>query len=170
MSISLLKNQNSQQNQQQNPQSNPQPNPPPSNPSSQVPGGDVDAFRTRVTNQIFDGYCDEKARADLLRQATNDCGIPADKAMVILDMELESKGCVNEKKLLSELEAMLRQFTDKDKKLDPKEREDAMQYVCKARSGYSKGLAYDVAERYIVNFCRANSVKVKTGLFKWAIP
>jgi DNA gyrase/topoisomerase IV subunit A len=170
MSITLIKNQNTQQNQQQNPQPNPQPNPPPSNPPSQVPGGDVDAFRTRVTNQIFDGYCDEKSRADLIRQATNDCGISPEKATVILDMELESRCCVNEKKLLTELEAMLKQFTDKDKKLDPKEREDAMQYVCKARSGYSKGLAYDIAERYIVNFCRANSVKVKTGLFKWAIP
>jgi len=166
MSITLVKNQNPQQNQQSNPQSNP----PHSNHPSQVPGGDVDAFRIRVTNQIFDGYCDEKTRADLLRQATTDCGISPEKAVVIIDMELESKGCVNEKKLLAELEAMLKQFTDKDKKLDPKEREDAMQYVCKARSGYSKGLAYDVAERYIINFCRSNSVKVKTGLFKWAIP
>ena len=166
MSISFSKSQNTQQNQQQNLQ----PSPPSSNPPSQVPGGDVDSYRSRIKNQIFDGYCDEKTRNDLLRQATNDLGISPDKAAVILDMELESNGYVNEKKLLTELEAMLKQFTDKDKKLDPKEREDAMQYVCKTRPGYSKGLLYDVAEQYIVSYCRANSVKIKTGLFKWAIP
>ena len=85
-------------------------------------------------------------------------------------MELEVNGIVNESKLLAELEAMLQQFTVKDKKLDPKERIDSMQYVCKARAGYSKGLNYDVAERYTVAFCRSNSVKVKVGLFSWATP
>lgn len=164
MSISLSK-QASQAPQNTQPQ-----NPPPSNPPPKIPGGDVDELRKRVGNSVFDGYCDDKTRADLLRQATNDCGVPPDKAQVIIDMELESSGVVNEKKLLAELEQMLRQFTDKDKKLDPKERSDAMQYVCKARAGYSKGLDYDVAERYIVSFCRANSVKIKVGLLKWAIP
>lgn len=164
MSINLVKPSG------QNPQNQQPQNPPPSNPFPQIPGGDIDGLRKRVANSAFDGYCDEKTRADLLRQATNDCGVSPDKAQVIIDMELESGGIVNEKKLLNELELMLKQFTDNDKKLDPKERNDAMQYVCKARAGYSKGLNYDVAERYIVNFCRANRVKVKVGLFKWAIP
>lgn len=39
--------------------------------------------------------------------------------------------------------------------------------VCKARLGYSKGLRYDIAERFINDFCRANNVKVKTGMFQW---
>ena len=164
MSITLSKQPNQSP---PNPQSQ---NPPPSTSPPQIPGGDVDELRKRVGNSAFDGYCDVKTRAELLRQATNDCGVPPEKAQVIIDMELESNGVVSEKKLLAELELMLKQFTDKDKKLDPKERNDAMQYVCKARAGYSKGLDYDVAERYIISFCRANSVKVKVGLLKWAIP
>lgn len=181
MSITLVKplNQSSQPANQptSNPSPSPTPAPPPSNqtPSPSPapvppPGGDVDELRKRVENRVFESYCDEKMRMDLLRQATNDCGVPADKAQVIIDMELESRGFVNEKKLLLELEAMLKQFTDKDKKLDPKEREDAMQYVCKPRSGYSKGLKFDVAETFITSFCRANRVKVKMGFFKWDVP
>jgi hypothetical protein len=148
-----------------------QPNPTPTPPTPNFPpGGDIDELRKRVVIRVFESYCDEKTRSDLLRQGVNDCGLAADKAAVIVDMELESNGFVNEKKLLIELDAMLHQFTAKDKKLDPKENEDAIQYVCKARVGYSKGLKYDVAQNYITTYCRANSVKVKKGFLSWAIP
>jgi hypothetical protein len=157
---------------QPTPQPTPTPNPTPAPAPTPVhpPGGDIDELRKRVGTRVFESYCDEKTRADLLRQGVNDCGVPADKAAVVIDMELESNGFVNEKKLLAELEAMLHQFTAKDKKLDPKENEDAMQYVCKARPGYAKGLKYDVAQNHITTYCRANSVKVKKGFLSWAIP
>lgn len=157
---------------QPNPALTPQPTPNPTPAPTPVHplGGDVDELRNRVGARVFESYCDEKTRSDLLRQGVNDCGIPAAKAAVIVDMELDSNGFANEKKLLAELEAMLHQFTAKDKKLDLKENEDAMQYVCKARAGYSKGLKYDVAQNYITTYCRANSVKVKKGFLSWAIP
>ena len=144
----------------------PQPTPAPTHP----PGGNIDELRKRVGARVFEAYCDEKTRSDLMRQGVNDCGITADKAAVIVDMELESNGFVNEKKLLGELDAMLHQFTAKDKKLDPKENEDAVQYVCKVRVGFSKGLKFEVAQNYITTYCRANSVKVKKGFLSWAIP
>lgn len=150
------------------PTPNPTPNPAPT--PTHPPGGDVDGLRKRVGTRIFEAYCDEKMRSELLRQGVNDYGLTAEKAAVIVDMELESSGFVNEKKLLTELDAMLQQFTAKDKKLDPKENEDAMQYVCKVRVGYSKGLKFDVAQNYITTYCRANSVKVKKGFLSWAIP
>lgn len=183
MSINLSKSTNpSTQNPAPAPTPTPQPNPAPTpqpqpTPTPQPaptpvhpPGGDVDELRKRVNTRVFESYCDEKTRSELLRQGVNDYGIPADKVAVIVDMELEANGFVNEKKLLAELDAMLNQFTAKDKKLDPKENEDAMQYVCKARAGYSKGLKYDVAQNYITTYCRANSVKVKKGFLSWAIP
>lgn len=88
----------------------------------------------------------------------------------MVDMELESRGWANEAKLLDELDSLLRRFTEKDKKLDEKERADAVQMVCKAKAGYTKGLDFDTAERRIVEYCRANGVKVKVGFFKWAVP
>ena len=177
MSINLSKP-SSQPSKNPAPTSTPQPNPTPTpNPTPaptptpvHPPGGDVDELRKRVGARVFESYCDEKTRSDLMRQGVDDCGISADKAAVIVDMELEANGFVNEKKLLAELDAMLHQFTAKDKKLDPKENEDAMQYVCKVRSGYSKGLKYEVAQNYITTYCRANSVKLKKGFFSWAIP
>ncbi len=106
-----------------------------------------------------------------MRQGVDDCGLTVDKAAVVVDMELESNGFVNEKKLLVELEAMLHQFSAKDKRLYRKENEDAMQYVCKVRVGYSKGLKFEVAQSYITTYCRANSVKVKKGFFScWGVP
>lgn len=144
----------------------------PQNQSGNPPhiGGGADELRMRIGTRVFDSYCDSATRSDLLRQAVTDCGLTVEKAEIIIDMEFESSSIVNEKKLLNELDAMLHQFTDKDKKLDSKERNDSMQFVCKARPGYSKGLKYDLAERYTTDFCRAHRVKVKIGIFSWSIP
>ncbi|MFZ4856746.1 MAG: hypothetical protein ACOYL3_10145 [Desulfuromonadaceae bacterium] len=185
MSVKLAKLSNTStpvQNSTPTPTQNPHPNPTPnsvttpspsSNPTQPPtfpPGGDIDELRKLVNTRVFETYCDEKTWGDLLRHGVNNCGVPADKSAVVIDMELESNCFVNEKKLLAELEAMLRQFTAKDKKLDPKESEDAMQYVCKARAGYAKGLRFDVAQNYITTYCRANSVKVKKGFLSWGVP
>jgi len=134
------------------------------------PATDIDELRRQVGVHVFDCYCDVQTRGELIRIGVANSGLTAEIAEVIVDMELEVIGAANEKKLLLELEAVLHQFTDKDKKLDPKERNDALQLVGKARAGYRKGLQYDVADSYIVNFCRANGVKVKIGLLRWTIP
>lgn len=106
----------------------------------------------------------------MIRQGVANLGLDVAKATIIIDMELDAMGCANESKLCEELDALLHRFTDKDKKLDPKERSDAIQIVCRPKPGASKGLAFDVAERRVIEFCRANRVKVKVGILRWDIP
>lgn len=139
-------------------------------PAPQPTGDPIVAMRSKIASRVFDTYCDSALRAELIRHGVADLGLDLARATIILDMELEAAFCVNEHRLTEELDGLLRRFTDKDKKLDPKERIDAIQIVCKAKSGYSKGLAFDVAEKRVIEFCRANRVKVKVGLLRWDIP
>ncbi len=142
-----------------------------SSPPNSTPVGDpIEALRLKISQKVFDSYCDFPTRSELVRHAINDLGLESSRAAMAVDMELESIGCANEHKLLDELEGMLRRFTDKDKKLDQKERADAIQMVCKARQGYSKGLSVDVAEKRVLEYCRAHQVKVKVGFLRWDIP
>jgi len=133
-------------------------------------GDPIEALRQRLAQKIFDSYCDFSTRSEMIRHAVNDLGLETSRATMAVDMELEGIGCANEHKLLDELEGMLRRFTDKDKKLDRKERADAIQMVCRARPGYSKGLNVEAAEKRVVEFCRAHQVKVKVGFLRWEIP
>jgi len=143
-------------------------------PTSVAPGqfavDSIEILRSEVANKIYDQYCDRAVRMELIRHAIADFGVEPTRAQVLIDMELDSLGFVNEYVLCNELNGLLHRFTDGDRKLSNKERQDAMQMVCKARPGLSKGLAFDVAERLITEFCRAHNVKVKVGLFSWAIP
>lgn len=134
------------------------------------PSQPVEALRGEVTAKIFDGYCNEITISVLIQYGVSTCGLEQKKAEIVLAMELESRCIVNEKILLVELDGLLHRFTDSDKKLDDKEKNDAIQFICKARVGYTKGLNFDVASRFITEFCRRNRVKIKTGLFKWEIP
>ena len=140
-------------------------------PLNVAPSGDpIEALRTKISQKVFDSYCETSTRSELIRHALNDLGLESSRASMAVDMELESVGCANEHKLLEELEGMLHRFTDKDKKLDQKERADAIQMVCKARQGYAKGLSVDVAEKRVLEYCRAHQVKVKVGFLRWDVP
>jgi len=133
--------------------------------------GDInELLRAEVVNRIYNEYCDQAVRSDLIRHAVKVLGFEPFKAQIVIDMELDALGFANEYALCNELDELLRRFTDKDKKLDIKERQDAMQMVCKSKPGTTKGLAFDVAEHRIIEFCKSNNVRVKVGLFKWAIP
>jgi hypothetical protein len=131
---------------------------------------DVEGFRGHVPAKVFDAYCEASAWRNLVEEGVRSFGLDRKTAELALDMELERLGVANETALLRETEAMLKQFTDRDRKLDGKERSDIVQLACRAKSGYSKGLRHEVAEAFIVDFCRQNGVKVKVGLFKWAVP
>lgn len=131
---------------------------------------DIDGFRASLANRVFDGYCPSSQFQALLAEAVSAFGLDKDLANVTLEIELERMAVANEALLLREMEAMLRQFTDKDKKLDAKERIDLVQLFCKSKAGYSKGLSINVAQDFIVEFCRINKVKVKVGILKWAVP
>ncbi len=83
---------------------------------------------------------------------------------------IRNKGIANEIALIAELKDLLHRFTDADKKLDPKEKDDALQFVCRSRPGFNKGLVFEVANRCLLEFCRTYRVKIKTGFMKWQIP
>ncbi len=138
--------------------------------SNPAPADPVASLRFQLNNMFLDGYCDVATLNNLLLFAVQTCGLEQKKAEIILAMELENMGVANEKGLLIELDALLHRFSDKDKKLDDKEKNDTIQFLCKARTGYKNGLNFDVANHFITEFCRINSVKVKVGIFKWGIP
>jgi len=133
-------------------------------------GGDpVARFRQLIANRVSADYCDIAEREALLREAVA-MGLDRPTADATLDLELESSFIANEHRLLANFESMLRRFTDQDKKLDPKEHADAIQIACKPSGGCRQGLKYDVAERFLISFCRSNGVKMKTGFMRWAVP
>ena len=142
------------------------PNQNPANPSSDP----IEALKSHLSTKVFDSYCDEVTLKGLIQYGVQTYGLDPKNAEIVLTMELDSKGIANEKMLLTELDAILHRFTDSDKKLDEKEKNDAIQLLCKARTGFTQGLNYDVANRFITAFCRNNRVKVKVGFLKWGIP
>jgi hypothetical protein len=138
--------------------------------SALSPSTGSDIFRKHFSTKVFDDYCDDRNYADLLLFGIQSCQLDRKTTEILISMELESNGITNERALLLELNDLLHRFTDSDKKLDPKEQNDAIQFVCKTRVGFSKGLNYDVANHYILDFCRTHRVKLKVGFMKWQIP
>ena len=130
----------------------------------------LDAFRKHISVRVMDGYCSTEEFQAIIRYGIDSAKLDPKVAKNALDLELDRIGAVNEVALIEELESALHRFTASDKKLDNKERNDAMQLVCKTRSGYGKGLRYELAESTITAYCRAHGVKVKTGVFSWSIP
>lgn len=127
------------------------------------------AFRNVIQNRT-DGYCSEANYRVLVEHGISAFGLEPMTAQITLELELERLFVTNEKKLITELTEALLRFTVSDKKLDKKEEADAVQMVCKAAPGYRYGLNHDLAQSAVNDFCRANGVKKKTGLFSWAIP
>lgn len=138
-------------------------------PAASDAGDALEGFRALIARRVDPDYCTAAEREALIREGVN-LGLSRTDAEGAFDLELESGFTANEHALLAKLDANLRQFTDKDKKLDDKERRDAVQLACRPSIGYRQGLRFDVAERYLVQFCRTNGVKVKTGFMRWAVP
>ena len=124
----------------------------------------------KIASSIIDSYCDIELRDSLIAYCAKINNQSIEDAAIVVDIKLEKIICTNEFMLCRELNNILFRFTGKDKKLDDKEREDLIQMVCKPRVGFAKGLALDVAEKSIIEYCRKNQVKVKMGLWRWEIP
>jgi hypothetical protein len=127
-------------------------------------------YRQYIQSHIVDNYCAVADYRSLVKHGAEVIGLDNQTAENALDLELERLGIANESRLLQELESTLYRFTASDKKLDPKEKTDALQLVCKSRPGYRTGLKYDIAESAITAYCRTKGIKVKTGIFSWAVP
>lgn len=100
----------------------------------------------------------------------------AAKGMSIKDIELsvrttlEKRGAVCERLLIDELDRLLHQFTDNDRKLDPKEERDALDKVIRPAFGKKKGLDPRVAEEYVSSFCTVAGIVRSTERNKRLIP
>ena len=128
----------------------------------------------KIASSIHDNYCDKELRDSLIAYCAKINNHTIEDATIIVDIKLEKICCANEFILCRELNNILFRFTGKDKELDEKEHKDLIQMVCKPRAGFAKGLALDVAEKSIIEYCRKNQVKVKVkgkmGISRWQIP
>ncbi|MBB5367673.1 MULTISPECIES: hypothetical protein [unclassified Janthinobacterium] len=129
----------------------------------------LSSFHRDIADHISNAYCDGATFAKLLRRGQSMLGLDARRVHAILSMALERLHAVNEQALLDELDALLHVCTDAEKKIDKKERIDALQTVCKARPGVKKGMDPAIAERFITDFCRRNSVRERSGLWGWKV-
>lgn len=126
-------------------------------------------FSLHIIDNIANSYCDSATFSVLLRYGKNNLGLDVKRVESILSLTLQGLSVVNEKALLDELAALLHVFTDTEKKLDKKSRVDALQSVCKPRSGLMRGVDPEIAEKYINDFCRANGVMQRSGIWGWKI-
>lgn len=100
----------------------------------------------------------------------------AAKGMSIKDIELsvrttlDKHGAACERLLIEELDRLLHQFTDNDRKLDPKEERDALDKVIRPAQGKKKGLDPRVAEEYVSSFCTVAGIVRSTERNKRLIP
>jgi hypothetical protein len=128
------------------------------------------ALGAYIAARVFDNYCPVDQYRAFVEHGVTSTGRDVTTVEYAVDLELERMGAANELRLLAELDSALHRFTASDRKLDSKEKDDAMQLVCKLRPGFRSGLRVDVAEAAILAYCRAHSVKQKVGLFSWAVP
>lgn len=126
-------------------------------------------FSVYIADSISNSYCDSVTFNVLLRYGKSVLGVDVRRVESILSLALQRLNVVNEKELLDDLGALLHVFTDTEKKLDKKSRVDALQSVCKPRLGVMKGVDPEIAERYINNFCRENSVMQRSGIWGWKV-
>lgn len=134
-----------------------------------VSGDSLNTFHRDIADSMSNAYCDRATFGKLLRHGQKMLALDARRVSTILSMALQDLQAVNEQALLDELDALLHVFTDADNKLDKKDRIDALQTVCKPRAGTSKGVDPAIAERFITDFCKKNSVKERSGLWGWKV-
>jgi hypothetical protein len=123
-----------------------------------------------IAARVFDNYCPVDQYRAFVEHGVTSTAQDVTTVEHAVDLELERMGAANELRLLAELDGALHRFTASDRKLDSKEKMDALQLVCKSRPGFRSGLRTEVAEAAILAYCRAHNVKQKVGLFSWAVP
>lgn len=126
-------------------------------------------FSIYIADNISNSYCDLATFGILFRYGKNALGLDVRRAESILSLTLQRLSIVNEKELLDDLDALLHVFTDAEKRLDKKSRIDALQSICKPRSGAMKGVDPEVVERHINDFCRRNGVMQRSGIWGWKV-
>jgi len=131
---------------------------------------DLDWLKNRISVAVDDDFYLDRGEEKRIKEESASRGIPTRDCELILREQLEVHAAVSERLLVEELDRLLHQFTDRDKKLDPKEERDAMSKVVTPAAGKKCGLDPRVAEEYVSSFCKANGATRSTDTPKWLLP
>lgn len=132
------------------------------------------ADRTWLENRILaavdDDFYLDRDEEKRIKEEGSSKGIGIKDIELVVRTELDKLGAVCERLLIDDLERLLHQFTDSDRKLDGKEERDALDKVVRPAAGKKKGLDPRVAEEYVNSFCKVNGVVRSTERNKRLLP
>lgn len=127
-------------------------------------------LENRVLAAVDDDFYLDRDEEKRIKEEGSAKGIGIKDIELVVRAELDKVGAVCERLLVDELDRLLHQFTDNDRKLDPKEERDALDKVVRPTAGKKKGLDPRVAEEYVNSFCKVNGVVRSTERTKRLLP
>jgi len=131
---------------------------------------DQNWLENRVHAAVDDDYYLDRDEEKRIKEEAAAKGMAIKDIDFVIRSELQKSGSVCERILIDELDRLLHQFTDSDKRLDAKEERDALDKVLIPVTGNKKGLDPRVAEEYANSFCRVNSVTRDSDVKRRAAP
>jgi len=133
-------------------------------------GTDQEWLNNRIAAAVADDFYLDRGEEQRIKEESAARGISTRDCELVLREQLDAHAAVSERLLIAELDRLLHQFTDRDKKLDPKEERDALGKVVTKAAGKKAGLDPRVAEEYVSTFCKANGAKRSTDTPTWLLP
>lgn len=127
-------------------------------------------LENRIFAAVGDDFYLDRDEEKRIKEEGSARGIPVKDIELVIRAELDRHGAISERILLDELDRLLHQFTDNDRKLDGKEERDALDKVLPAAPGKKKGLDPRVAENYVHSFCKVNGITRTRDTKRWSIP
>lgn len=127
-------------------------------------------LKNRVHAAVDDDFYLDRDEEKRIKEEAAARSISVKDTELVLRAELDQVGAVCERVLLDELDRLLHQFTDNDKRLDGKEERDALDKVLTPTPPKRKGLDPRVAEGYVNSFCKVNGVRRDTETKRWVVP
>ncbi|MFA6069708.1 MAG: hypothetical protein WC810_14090 [Janthinobacterium sp.] len=128
---------------------------------------DLDWLKNRVAAAVDDDFYLDRGEERRIKEESAARGIVSREIELVIREQLDEYSAVSERALVEELDRLLHQFTDNDKKLDQKEERLALSKVVNVASGKRVGLDPRVAEEYVTSFCKANGASRSTDTKKW---
>lgn len=114
-----------------------------------------------------DDYYLDRGEERRIKEEAAARGIVSREIELVIREQLDEYSAVSERALVEELDRLLHQFTDNDKKLDQKEERLALSKVVNKAPGKRAGLDPRIAEEYVASFCKANGASRSTDTKKW---
>ena len=127
----------------------------------------LDWLKNRVAAAVDDDYYLDRGEERRIKEEAAARGIVSREIELVIREQLDEYSAVSERALVEELDRLLHQFTDNDKKLDQKEERLALSKVVNKAPGKRTGLDPRIAEEYVASFCKANGASRSTDTKKW---